>query len=294
MKLAKADIVPTETNLAEQYASFAELEAACTAFMAKVNHRVHTTTKRVPADMLTVEQQQLHPVPDAAHTLTFGETRQVAINTPMVTYQGGSYSVPHLLVGETVWVRTHGVGAQERVVLVHVGQAGPVEVARHHRAEPGSPQIDDAHFPDPPAGALRREPKAGNTSEAEFLALGQGAVLWLKEAATQGSSRIRIKMDHAVSIAKLTGEARVDWALGHAAVQQRFGEGDLAAILAAHLDPTAAPARRADEQRSLTQGTAGWAALGATPPPTGKKAAGHRDSVDGAATVNFHDQQEDI
>ena len=54
--------------------------------------------------MLTIERGQLHPVPETAHTITFGETRQVAVNTPMVSYQGGSYSVPHQLLGETVWV----------------------------------------------------------------------------------------------------------------------------------------------------------------------------------------------
>ena len=49
-------------------------------------------------------------------------------------------------------------------------------------------------------------------------------------------------MAHAVSMAKLTNPARVDWALGHAAVHDRFAEGDLASILAAHLRPH--PARR--------------------------------------------------
>jgi hypothetical protein len=73
-----------------------------------------------------------------------------------------------------------------------------------------------------------------------------------------------VKMGHAVSIAKLTNPARVDWALGHAAVHQRFGEGDLASILAANIDPTIPAARQAGEDQSLTQGTAGWAALGAT------------------------------
>ncbi len=106
-------------------------------------------------------------------------------------------------------------------------------------------------------------------------------------------------MDHAVSMAKLTGAARVDWALGHAAVHQRFGEGDLASILAAHLDHTAAPARRADEQQSLTQGTAGWAALGVHLTTTAGAAAApgaavRSESIGGAATVNFHDQQKDI
>jgi hypothetical protein len=183
----------------------------------------------------------------------------------MVSYQGGSYSVPHHLLGETVWVRVHGAGRDERVVIVHVGDRGAVEVARHARAEPGSPRLDDTHFPPAPAGAINREPRAGNDAEAAFLALGDGAALWLKEAAAQGSSRIRVKMAHAVSIAKLTNPARVDWALGHAAVHQRFGEGDLASILAANLDPTRPAARQAGEDKSLTQGTAGWAALGAAP-----------------------------
>ena len=283
VKLAKADIVPTETNLAEQYESFAALQQACTAFMAKVNDRVHTVTRRVPTDMLTIERAQLHPIPEAAHTITFGETRQVAVNTPMVSYQGGSYSVPHQLLGETVWVRMHGAGAGERVVIVHVGPSGPAEVARHDRAEPGSPQIDDAHFPDPPAGALHREPKASNASEAEFLALGDGAALWLKEAAAQGTSRIRVKMAHAVSLSKLTTPGRVGWALGHAAVYQRFAEGDLASILAANPDPDAPPARRAGEDRSLTQGTGGWATLGAAVTP-----------LNTSAQLNHHNGFEDL
>jgi transposase len=270
VKLAKADIVPTDTNLADQYDTFADLEAACRSFMATVNGRVHRTTKRIPADMLEQERARLHPVPALPHTVTFGETRTVAVNTPMVSFQGGSYSVPHTLLGETVWVRVHGAGRDERVVFVHVGDRGAIEVARHHRAEPGSPQIDDDHFPPTPAGALNREPKPGNDAEAAFLTLGDGAALWLKEAAAQGSSRIRVKMAHAVSIAKLTNPARVDWALGHAAVHQRFGEGDLASILAANLDPTLPAALTAGEDKSLTQGTAGWAALGAannaTPP----------------------------
>ena len=270
VKLAKADIVPTDTNLADEYPDFAALEAACAVFMDKVNGRVHSTTKRIPQLMLAEEQLRLHPVPAVPHTVTFGETRTVAVNTPMVSYQGGSYSVPHRLLGETVWVRLHGIGRDERIVIVHVGDHGAVEIARHRRAEPGSPQIHDDHFPPAPVGALNREPVPGSAAEAAFLSLGAGAALWLKEAAALGTSRIRVKMGHAVSIAKLTAPGRVDWALGHAAVHQRFGEGDLASILAAHPDPAVTPPPlRAGETRSLTQGTAGWATLGAVPTVSG-------------------------
>ena len=134
--------------------------------------------------------------------------------------------------------------------------------------------LTSSHFPPAPAGAINREPRATSDAEAAFLTLGDGAALWLKEAAAQGSSRIRVKMAHAVAIAKLTNPARVDWALGHAAVHQRFGEGDLASILAANLDPTRPAARQAGEDKSLTQGTAGWAALGAA--PTDSRVDSHR------------------
>jgi len=203
--------------------------------------------------------------------------------------------VPHTLRGETVWVRCHGAGRDERVVIVHVGDRGAVEVARHARAEPGSPRIDDSHFPPAPAGAVNREPRAGTDAEAAFLALGDGAALWLKEAAAQGTSRIRVKMGHAVSIAKLTNPARVDWALGHAAVHQRFGEGDLASILTANPDPAAPAALRAGEDKSLTQGTAGWAALGAatTNPPVDshRHNNSHEHAADQRGTHDLEDNQ---
>ena len=63
-------------------------------------------------------------------------------------------------------------------------------------------------------------------------------------------------MDAAVTMAKVVGNTRVDWALGHAAVNGRFGHKDLASILNAH-PPTST--RQAGESRSLAQGTSGWA-----------------------------------
>ena len=48
VKLAKADIVPTETNLLPQYATFADVETACSVFIAEINARVHRATGRRP------------------------------------------------------------------------------------------------------------------------------------------------------------------------------------------------------------------------------------------------------
>ena len=56
VKIAKADLVPTDANLLPEYASFAELEAACPGFCGQVNARPHRTTRRAPAEMLAEER----------------------------------------------------------------------------------------------------------------------------------------------------------------------------------------------------------------------------------------------
>jgi hypothetical protein len=174
----------------------------------------------------------------------------------LVAFEGGQYSVPHELAGQAVWVRRHG----GQVVITHAGPAGPVEVARHQVTTPGSPRVDDSHYPPAPPGALNRTPKARTTAEAQFLAIGDGAGLWLAEAAAAGASRVRVKMAQAVQLAALHGAAAADRALGQAAAAGRFADGDLAAILAHQASAAAGEPSRAGEQSSLAQGTAGWAA----------------------------------
>src|SRR5204863_391421 len=80
------------------------------------------------------------------HTAALGVTRRVPDNTPMVTFEHCQYSLPATLLGHTVWIRHHdGTG---EVVICALDDGGPVEVARHRRATPGSPAIDDSHFPE--------------------------------------------------------------------------------------------------------------------------------------------------
>jgi hypothetical protein len=172
VKLAKADLVPTAANLLEQYGSFAALEAACAAFCEQVNARPHRVTRRAPAEMLADERPRLHPVPAFPLTAALGVTRR-ADAMSLVAFEGGQYSVPHQLAGETVYARRHG-GC---VVIVHAGSHGPVEVARHLVTSPGSPRLDESHYPPAPPGALNRDPKPRTRAEAEFLAIGSGAGL---------------------------------------------------------------------------------------------------------------------
>ena len=65
-------------------------------------------------------------------------------------------------------------------------------------------------------------------------------------------------------VAKRGDPVKVDWALGHAAINSRFAEADLASILDHHARTHPGPRHQASETRSLTQGTSGWSALPAT------------------------------
>ncbi|MGH9151656.1 MAG: IS21 family transposase [Acidimicrobiales bacterium] len=259
VRVAKADLVPTEANLLGDYATWDELDAACEAFCEQVNARPHRVTRRAPEEMLGEERARLHRLPAHPYTAAFGQTRTVGCPQPMVALDWCLYSVPARLAGEVVWVRTHG----EEVIVTHLGPDGPAEVARHRRTTPGNPRIDDSHFPPAPEGALDRTPVAANAAEAEFLAIGAGAALWLKEAGAVGVSRVRAKMAEAVALAKLSGKEAVDWALGHAAVYSRFAEGDLASILAHRAgDGGDAGTSQASEAHSLQSGTGAWSEFG--------------------------------
>lgn len=254
VRIAKADIVPTDANLLDDYSCWAELVDVCDRLMAEVNGRPHRVTRRPPVEMLAEEQQRLHRLPVRPYTTVFGETRKVSCSST-ISYGGVTYSVPHTLADETVWVRVDG----DQIVVVHCPLSGPVEVARHPRSTPGHPMIDDAHYPPRPTGPLARKPKPTSVAEAEFLALGEGARLWLIEAASAGTSRVKVKMAEAVQLGRLHGQVHIDWALGHAATFGRFADGDLVSIIAAH---PARPRHTAGEDHSLQSGTRAWEGFG--------------------------------
>lgn len=254
VRVAKADLVPTDANLVEDYRSWADLVDACEAFMTEVNARPHRATRRAPIDMLAEEQLRLHRLPEVGFTACFGETRRVSWSAT-ISFGGVTYSVPHALADEVVWARVAG----DELVVTHLAGRGATEVARHHLSTPGHPMIDDAHYPPRPAGPLNREPRPTNDAETAFLALGDGARVWLIEAGAAGAARVKVKMAEAVELAALHGPGRVDAALGQAATFGRFADGDVASILAAQ--PTS-DHRRAGEGHSLQDGTRSWEGFG--------------------------------
>jgi transposase len=275
VRIAKADLVPTEANLLDAYPDMAALTAACDAFCVSVNGRRHRETDAVPAERLAVERERLHVLPSAPYAAALGETRSV--NTDQTVRFGSvRYSTPPGLVGAEVWVRVAG---DELVIVADLNAvalrpswapaapAGLVEVARHALSTPGRPRIDLAHYPDhpqDPSGAPRPPtPKPTNPAEAAFLALGPGAEAWLIEAAAAGATRVRAKMAAALELAALVGRGEVDAALGTAAAAGRFAEHDLLAIV--RYRATGAPTAElvvADETHSAQPGTAAWEGFG--------------------------------
>lgn len=116
---------------------------------------------------------------------------------------------------------------------------------------------------------MARSPRPKSIEEEAFLAIGEGAKLWLLEAAAAGTHKIHFKMERAVALSKLYGKKAVDEALEVAATSSRFSEEDLASILAyrnshpEHDDrqDAAALLLRADIH-TLQRGTASWRRFG--------------------------------
>jgi len=258
VRVAEADLVPTEANLLPAYSSFSELSQACEMFGDAINGRVHRTTRRIPVEMLMEERSALHRLPERPFTACFGVTRTVGADVPVISFEACPYSVPHEYRGQVVWVRGHG----DEVIVTAVSEAGPQEVVRHERGAPGNPQYVDEHFGPAPEGPLHRTPKARTAAERDFLALGDGAALWLTEAGAAGAVRARVKMANAVSLAALHGAEAVDRALAEAAVLGRFAEGDLASIVTHQAAASAGELHRAGDDHSLQPGTGSWDGFG--------------------------------
>ena len=106
VRIAKADLVPTDHNLRADYASFAELEDACRVFCARVNGRVHRVTQRTPELMLAQELGRLHPLPPARTRCVSARRARSVISRRS---RSARRSIPSRLIGEQkVWARADG------------------------------------------------------------------------------------------------------------------------------------------------------------------------------------------
>jgi transposase len=257
VRVAKADLVPTEFNLLKAYNTFPALVEACEKLETEVNGREHRESRRIPVEALKEELAVMHRLPLEPYTAALGEERHVEDNQT-IRFGSVRYSLPKAWVGQKVWCRVEG----DELVVVGRDDAGLREIYRHELSVPGRPRILDEHYPDHPNGraTLQPKPKAQSETERDFLALGEGAETWLTTAAATGVTRIRAKMDRATELARLVGKGRVDQALERAARAGRFGESDLAAILERGGDDEGSFV--ADQRFSAQRGTKAWEVIG--------------------------------
>ena len=72
VKIAKADLVPTDHNLRDQYADWQALEQACQEFMADVNTRPHRSTRQPPVAHPATQRRTMEPAGICRFVLALG------------------------------------------------------------------------------------------------------------------------------------------------------------------------------------------------------------------------------
>ncbi|MFF3128733.1 hypothetical protein ACFVRD_42265 [Streptomyces sp. NPDC057908] len=261
VRIAKADLVPTEANQLPAYDTFAELADVCRIWCDRVNARRHRATGQIPADRLDIKRTTLHVLPVEPLALALGEERVVGSDRT-VSFNSVRYSTPPGYTGARVWCRVVG---EELSITARTKSGDLSEIWRHQLSTPGVPQIIDAHYTDHPDGRSVHQPQAAAALGGGGRVRGHrpGSRALTEGGRTRRGARIRAKMAHAVELAAVLGSDRVDQASGLAAAAGHFTEDDLVSILE-HI-AASRPARqvvRADEAHSVQNGTIAWQALG--------------------------------
>jgi hypothetical protein len=132
VRIAKADVVPTDRNVRSEYEDFARLEHACLESCDRVDARRAPDHPRGAGGDVARERQRLHKPPQLPHTIRFGQAPSGVLAVD-VSVGRAIYSAPSTLVDERVGARADG----SKLVVVHAdGPEGPREVARHALTTP--------------------------------------------------------------------------------------------------------------------------------------------------------------
>ena len=201
------------------FESWDDLNARVRVWLDTVaNRRVHSTTRRVPAEMFSEERPFLIRLPEVPYPTERREVRKVQTDG-YVPVDGSLYPVPASLVGQYVTARVF---------------PGRVEVLD------GSGQVAAAHkVPDRPCrlpadwGPPAKCPAAVSRTalEARFLAHFPEALEFLEGLQRRMKSLTPIHLRHIGRLVDLYGEARVQAALDRALAYRNFSALALARIL---------------------------------------------------------------
>ena len=228
VRVAKADLVPTDRNLREQYEDWPALEKGCQQFMVDVNTRLHRATRQAADHAVGAGARASAPPPAAAAraVLRAGPQGRPAVDGQRRRRRvcGGARADRRACVGPG---RGRADGSRARRRAARASRGRPPRADHAGKSEhQGTSTFRSAGRR---AGAQAR---ARGGEEREFLAIGEGAERWLKRAAAEGTLRVGRKMAEAVDLAKLHGAGPVGEALERCASYGRFADGELASILA--------------------------------------------------------------
>ena len=199
VQIAKADLVPTSANLRADYATFAELVAACERWCEQVNARVHretgarhrSTGSASSGPPARAARRAAHP---GAGRGTAGQRRP---DDPLGSVR---YSTPPGHVGS----QRCGAGSSARNWSSSPAtDTGLAEIAatscprratrdRRRALSRTTPAADTSTAP---------RPRPRTEAEAAFLDSVRAPHRWLVEAAAAGAGRVRAKMARAVELA---------------------------------------------------------------------------------------------
>ena len=108
VRVAEAELVPTQYNLLKAYDSFSALLGACEDLCHELNGREHRESWRVPTVALQEELALMHRLPLEPYTAALGETRGVR-HDQTIRWGSVRYSLPK------AWVaRRSGAGSRAR------------------------------------------------------------------------------------------------------------------------------------------------------------------------------------
>ncbi|MGH9128838.1 MAG: IS21 family transposase [Acidimicrobiales bacterium] len=126
-------------------------EMARTWLAQRVNSRVHSVTKAVPAERLEIERRFLSPLATRRFDTAYRASRRVHVALPLIEWGAIRYSVPPATLGQLVECRVEVDSGTLQV------RWGDQVVATHALASPGASDVwDPAHRREAEAAALGR------------------------------------------------------------------------------------------------------------------------------------------
>ncbi len=194
------------------FASLADVRAQVALWRDQTaNMRLHATTRERPADRLLVERTRMHALPAHGYDCDF-VVPVIVSKDVRVRLDTNTYSVPHALVGKTVFVR-----ADECTVrIVHDAQI----VATHQRSWERHRAVEDPAHID--AMLVRRKGAKGPKRKERIANLSPECRLYLQQIARRRIS-LECEIQKLMRLYARYGESDLVAGIGAALAARTFG-----------------------------------------------------------------------